>query len=77
MMSGRALELIAWRRVPVPRLQEFMGHATAYMALRHAQRAPQPSFEEDAARLAESLNRRGPEEAHERATLAEAARKAG
>ena len=63
--------------VPVTRLQRLLGHATPYMALRYAQHAPQPFFEEDAARLAESLGRQGPEEADERAKLAQAARKAG
>lgn len=63
--------------VPVPRLQKLLGHATPSMAPRYAQHAPQPFFEEDAARLAESLGRQGPEEADERAKLAQAARRAG
>ena len=63
--------------VPVPRIQKLLGHATPYMALKYARHAPEPFFAEDAARVAKSLNKRGTEEADERAKLTQAARKAG
>jgi integrase len=42
--------------VPLARIQKLMGHATVAMTLRYLQHAPESHFEQDAARVAESLS---------------------
>jgi integrase len=42
--------------LPLPRLQQLLGHATPAMTMRYARHAPEAYFSEDAARIASSLS---------------------
>ncbi len=55
--------------VPLPRLQKLLGHATPAMVMRYAAHAPEPSLDEDAARVAASMSGELDREADTRESL--------
>ncbi len=58
--------------VPIARLQKLLDHATPQMALRYMKHAPEAYFEEDAAKVAASLNGELDREREARAVMARA-----